>query len=109
MSEALKCDRCGYYYEPSNCKEEFGTIEEYVIKDGESYRDKRFLTRNTNIDLCPGCLKAFRFFMERQYATVDLKGTDGYRANIEIPVSSICCSGGPYSNPVQGGDTDGDD
>lgn len=66
MSQAIRCDRCKGYYQPETIKddEEVTGIGYIIITDRECASNMKYKERKEDIDLCPVCTNAFKFFMD---------------------------------------------
>lgn len=65
MSSAVKCDRCGKYFDPKNMGEDvvftkIGFIRWYTTED---LKHMEYTKTTENMDLCPECSEAFETFM----------------------------------------------
>lgn len=59
MAKALKCDRCGKFFERKDMEEKYGNDERaYYI------RTSFFDVPNSGIDLCPECYGKLKAWME---------------------------------------------
>lgn len=62
MAKALKCDICGFLYEPYDgeiiCKEGYNGISLDICTDSKLQRD--------TMDCCPGCMKAIMELIEER-------------------------------------------
>lgn len=59
MSKALKCDRCGKFFEHKDMEEKYGDR-----KHAYYMRTSFFDAPNSNIDLCPECYGKLEKWME---------------------------------------------
>ena len=88
MSKAIKCDRCGFCFNPEKtylCKEAEGVTHEYyqrvnfsdmVISTPETTKENKFASRMADVDLCPMCAEEFIVWM-----------ANGENADVEISQS----------------------
>lgn len=58
---ALKCDRCGKFYEIYNIKRDEHKVNGLIPINIDV--DRKFYSHNT-IDLCPSCMKEFQDWMK---------------------------------------------
>lgn len=61
MAKALKCDRCGQFYD--------------LITDFRAYRIQESVNYMKYVDLCPDCYNKFCYFLE-EIKNQDLIGED---------------------------------
>lgn len=83
MSKAIKCDRCGNYYIPSEEENETAFIPRIAWRNAKSIRDQKVTRSMDEIDLCPCCADAFQLFLEgNPLATrTDIYEESAYYAN----------------------------
>lgn len=59
MSKALKCDRCGKFFECKDMEEKYGDCERIYHITTNLYNPRSF-----SIDLCPECYGKLKAWME---------------------------------------------
>lgn len=64
MSKAIKCDRCGNYYIPSEEENETAFIPRIAWRNAKSIRDQKVTRSMDEIDLCPYCAEDFQLFLD---------------------------------------------
>lgn len=63
--QAMKCDRCGRYYELTNNKDDNHSIQIFTVNRENKGANARVVYHQCNqMDLCPKCYESFEIWLK---------------------------------------------